>query len=289
MDHPYYMSARKTETQARKKLHVQPSSSGSSQPLPQATVLDNIISIKPLFEHDWSREMDEEEESTMQDPEGHEEEEYVPQSDEENPSDHELSDTEEAISPDIGMFENNYIVFETCLDELHKFCKECGSPVVSSRRFTSGSCIAYQIECLGKHKYIWHSQPIIHRQPLGNLIFAAGILLTGNTYSRISAIANAVKLKFFSKSVFNRIQREKLFPVIQEAWLKERQSVVDELQSHPDLVLAGDGRCDSPGHCAKYGSYTFMHATGNGQKGTRKIVELQLVQSSQVSFAGYIK
>ena len=25
-----------------------------------------------------------------------------------------------------------------------------------------------------------------------------------------------------------------------------------------DLDLGGDGRCDSPGHCAKYGKYTLM-------------------------------
>ena len=37
------------------------------------------------------------------------------------------------------------------------------------------------------------------------------------------------------------------------------------------LVVAGDGRNDSPGYCAKYLTYTFMDVT------TKKIVELQIV------------
>ena len=38
------------------------------------------------------------------------------------------------------------------------------------------------------------------------------------------------------------------------------------------LVLGGDGRADSPGHCAKYGTYTLMDLKSN------KIVHIELVQ-----------
>ena len=41
--------------------------------------------------------------------------------------------------------------------------------------------------------------------------------------------------------------------------------------------LEGDGRCDSPGHCAKYGTYTLMDEdTGN-------VVAFNVVQVSEVS------
>ena len=36
------------------------------------------------------------------------------------------------------------------------------------------------------------------------------------------------------------------------------------------VVLTGDGRCDSPGHCAKYCTYTIMDST------TGKIVDLEV-------------
>lgn len=40
----------------------------------------------------------------------------------------------------------------------------------------------------------------------------------------------------------------------------------------PGLILAGDGRCDSPGHCAKYGSYTLIEQRIN------RVVSVKLVQ-----------
>ena len=39
-------------------------------------------------------------------------------------------------------------------------------------------------------------------------------------------------------------------------------------------MLAGDGRCDSPGHNAKYGTYSVMEVT------TEKIVDFSVVQVS---------
>ena len=38
-----------------------------------------------------------------------------------------------------------------------------------------------------------------------------------------------------------------------------------------NVRLAGDGRCDSPGHCAKYGCYTLMDAD------THEILHVELV------------
>ena len=43
-------------------------------------------------------------------------------------------------------------------------------------------------------------------------------------------------------------------------------------QQGKPLILAGDGRADSPGHSAKYGSYTVIELTCN------KVVDFKLVQ-----------
>ncbi|KAJ4944141.1 hypothetical protein JOQ06_012686 [Pogonophryne albipinna] len=42
-----------------------------------------------------------------------------------------------------------------------------------------------------------------------------------------------------------------------------------------DLVLGGDGRADSPGHCAKFGSYTMLELHAN------VVIDVQLVQSNE--------
>ena len=38
------------------------------------------------------------------------------------------------------------------------------------------------------------------------------------------------------------------------------------------LIIGGDGRADSPGHSAKYGSYGILDLT------TNKVINMQLVQ-----------
>ena len=67
-----------------------------------------------------------------------------------------------------------------------------------------------------------------------------------------------------------------LFPVINEAWQAGQNSVFSELEIE-DLWLSGDGRCDSPGHSAKYGTYTMIDQFSD------KIIDFQIVQVSEVT------
>ena len=53
---------------------------------------------------------------------------------------------------------------------------------------------------------------------------------------------------------------------------KQQQMFQQIRRSEAPLVLGGDATCDSPGHSAKFGSYTLMDLN------TSKIVDLQLVQ-----------
>lgn len=53
--------------------------------------------------------------------------------------------------------------------------------------------------------------------------------------------------------------------------------LLDEINSRDtELVLGGDGRADSPGHSAKYGSYSIVDLH------TNQVVHVQLVQSNEV-------
>ena len=68
-----------------------------------------------------------------------------------------------------------------------------------------------------------------------------------------------------------------IFPVVQKAWRKNQAEVVKQLKQTKSVDLCGDGRCDSPGHSAKYGTYTLMDEKSN------LIVEFSLVQVTEVS------
>ena len=81
-----------------------------------------------------------------------------------------------------------------------------------------------------------------------------------------------------STYIFNVIhniifQSNYLEPTIFQEWEVQQQSVLDTLgQMEGGLSVAGDGRCDSPGHCAKYGYFTLIDCRIN------KVVDFQLVQ-----------
>ena len=43
-------------------------------------------------------------------------------------------------------------------------------------------------------------------------------------------------------------------------WKEQQAEVFSGLKlKESAVVLAGDGRCDSPGHCAKYCTYTLLN------------------------------
>eukprot|EP00111_Clytia_hemisphaerica_P006695 TCONS_00019347-protein len=55
--------------------------------------------------------------------------------------------------------------------------------------------------------------------------------------------------------------------------------VVEELKQKEPVTLIGDGRCDSPGHSAKYCTFTLMEPE------SKKIVASTVVSVTQVSIA----
>ena len=76
-----------------------------------------------------------------------------------------------------------------------------------------------------------------------------------------------------SQSSFFRHTQEYVFPVIIRDWKKHQQNLLNMLAGRDrGLILAGDGRCNSPGYCAKFGSFTLMEQQLN------KVVDFQLVQ-----------
>lgn len=80
-----------------------------------------------------------------------------------------------------------------------------------------------------------------------NMQLAASILLSGNNYAKVENMANFLGLSFISDSTFYRMQRLYLIPAIGEWWTWQREELVQEFLNK-ELVICGDGQCDSPGH-----------------------------------------
>ena len=117
--------------------------------------------------------------------------------------------------------------------------------------------------CIEGHQSQWRSQPLIGTMALGNLLVAASILFTGNTYTRIKEFCDLLSLPIVNKSTFMDMQRKYLFPVINHFYIEQRKQIISQLKSYPEINISGDGRCDSPGFSAKYFTYSFMDPKSN--------------------------
>ena len=68
-----------------------------------------------------------------------------------------------------------------------------------------------------------------------------------------------------------------LFPVVEQTWMKSQSAILKQMKQSSSVDVCGDGRCDSPGHSAKYGTYTLM------DEKTNLIIEFSVVQVTEVT------
>lgn len=193
-----------------------------------------------------------------------------------SPSDSEGSDSDDDNSQTLPK-QKKFIVFENELLKLFKFCQQCGSPTDTTTMIQHGSMVTVKTSCMSGHTVTWESQPRVKGTAAGNLLITAAIVFSGNTYKHAADFAKHLNLQFISSSYYYKIQRKVIFPVVQKAWRKNQAEVVKQLKQTKNVDLCGDGRCDSPGHSAKYGTYTLMDEKSN------LIVEFSLVQVTEVS------
>ena len=56
------------------------------------------------------------------------------------------------------------------------------------------------------------------------------------------------------------MQRSFLFPIINTVYKRNRSVIIDTCNRRLENNFIGDGRSDSPGYSAKYGTYTLMNS-----------------------------
>ena len=94
--------------------------------------------------------------------------------------------------------------------------------------------------------------------PLCNLLTPAAILFTGNTFTPIEHFSSCLNLEIVSKTTFYKVQNKYVFPVIHNTWHNHQKQVLQSIKEQKVQVnVSGDGRCDSPGHSAKDGTYSL--------------------------------
>lgn len=88
----------------------------------------------------------------------------------------------------------------------------------------------------------------------------------------ILQVLNAMHMKTITRMTHRNHVRNYILPSVLHKWRLHQTNLLNEMRQRESVCLGGDMRADSPGHSAKYGSYSMMDL------GTNKIVDVQLVQ-----------
>jgi hypothetical protein len=167
-----------------------------------------------------------------------------------------------------------FVVARESLWELLQNCPSCSKPCLVDVVYQQGSFVSVSQECsrcvLVRR---WNSQPFRSNIPAGNLKMAAAIHFNGGSASKVFRIFDTMNLARISYSTYHRYQKSILQPVVWHCWLDQQRVLLDQLTDMGGtLNVCGDSRSDSPGHCAQYGSYSFLETSIN------KVIHFELIK-----------
>ena len=172
--------------------------------------------------------------------------------------------------------EPKYIVFWSALKQLLALCvcSRCGEQRLTSSRREIGTALRISFECRDcHHRTSWASQPNVGKIPAGNMLLSAAILCSGALVTKTLTVFQHMGVACISARTYFRHQKDILFQAVQRVWQENQLWLFASLQADQrSLVVGGDGRADSPGHSAKYGTYTLMEMEALA------VIDVQLVQ-----------
>ncbi|XP_055959258.1 uncharacterized protein LOC126807688 [Patella vulgata] len=172
--------------------------------------------------------------------------------------------------------ERKYIVFESNIKELLEVCRECHNKCVVVLKQNVGSMVVMEATCEAGHTFLWSSQPSNNQLPLGNLLLSASILFSGASVTNILNVLNRINVSSFTDRTYRHIQSCYLVPAVKNVWSLWQMAAVREVKGR-NVKLGGDARCCSPGHTAKYGSYSLMDLESG------IVLDVQLIQVTEVN------
>ena len=204
---------------------------------------------------------------------------YVSSSSEYSPSDamSESSDSFHADNnpPEPADVRQIYFVFWTALLELFTLCccTHCASKNIVSHRKEIGTMIIVKFSCKDCNAdFLWRSQPYYGGIPAGNILMSSSVLFAGATITKFLRVLKHMGVAAISARTFFRHQSQILCDALKQVWNDRQTWMLCGLQLNANVVCGGDGRADTPGHSAKYGTYTLIELT------EKAVIDIQIVQ-----------
>ena len=159
--------------------------------------------------------------------------------------------------------EPEFIVFWSCLLSLFGFCFTCLSKSFIDKVSVRGTLLYVKTIWKNNHVFEWKSQPKLKNISIGNILLSSSILYSGNTFGQIYEMFKMINTAYISKARFFEIQKMLLFPVVNRFCKMLKDEIYEGCSNAVANHFSGDGRCDSPGYSAKYGTYSLMNQHDN--------------------------
>ena len=164
-------------------------------------------------------------------------ESYNLESAEEESDDESDYEDAEIIQPELSPIKDSkFIVFWSCLLPLFHFCSTCFENTTVTKAVTRGSLLIVSMLCKNSHDTHWQSQPDINGRAGGNVLLAASLLYSGNTFTKIKEMMQNLKVAFFYHASFYRLQRKVLFPAINIVYKIYRNDVIRRCIDRPNDI-----------------------------------------------------
>ena len=162
-------------------------------------------------------------------------------------------------------------MFRSHLLSLFTSCRLCHQLCTGEVAQQMGTFISIRQTCSHcGHIWLWNSQPFIKNQPAGNTLLSAAILFSGSTPTKALHFLKCLRVACITDRTFYLHQTQYLEPSVLSVWSSKQQQLISTCEL--PLAIGGDGRADSPGHSAKYGSYGIIDLR------TNKVLHIELVQ-----------
>ena len=156
-----------------------------------------------------------------------------------------------------------FVVYWSSLILLLRNCLTCSLPATIKNIKVKGSQLIVKLACPNHHENIWKSQSTVNRYSQGNLTLSAAVLFSANTFEKIAKYFDIANIHWITKTSYYAVQRKFLTRVVHLNYSRMNTSLVDRLKNEGECKLSGDGRHDSPGHSAKYVTYSLMNQQTN--------------------------
>ena len=154
------------------------------------------------------------------------------------------------------------IVFLSKILLLFQYCHLCFATNPTLTVLQTGTMLTIESSCNScKGLFKWDSQPhMLGKFPAGNLLLSFAILCAGASINKVLLVFRHLGLLVYRPPAYYYHQRHLLFPTIVKYWRTYQAKILQSLKGK-EVTLAGDGRHDSMGHSAKYGTYTIFCCT----------------------------